>query len=70
MSKMDYPSTNEPRFARDHDAERRTAISSAEAIMHDVLGYMPDEPGDARIIRERILKWLTLDAVRWAGSRR
>lgn len=52
------------------DAERRTAISAAEAIMHTVLGYMPDEPGDAAIIRERIQKWLALDAVRWSGSRR
>lgn len=55
---------------RDLDAERRTAISAAEAIMHTVLGYMPDEPGDATIIRERIQKWLALDAVRWSGSRR
>lgn len=52
------------------DAERRTAISAAEAIMHDVLGFMPGEPGDASIIRERIEEWLARDAVRWAGNRR
>lgn len=49
---------------RDIDAERRTAISAAEAIMHTVLGYIPDEPGDARTIRERIIKWLARDVVR------
>lgn len=49
---------------RDIDAERRTAISAAEAIMHTVLGYMPDEPGDARTIRSRILTWLARDVVR------
>lgn len=49
---------------RDIDAERRTAISAAEAIMHTVLGYMPDESGDARTIRERIIKWLARDVVR------
>jgi hypothetical protein len=45
-------------------AERRTAIKAAEAIMHTMLGYLPDEPGDARIIRERIQDWLARDAVR------
>jgi hypothetical protein len=60
---MDYPDTS-PRFTRDLDAERRSAISAAEAIMHTVLGYLPDEPGDARIIRERISKWLARDIVR------
>lgn len=69
MSKMDYPTTDEPPL-RDLDAERRTAISAAEAIMHDVLGYMPDEPGDARVIRKKIQLWLVRDAVRWSGNRK
>lgn len=60
MSKMDYPDTT----GSWADAERRTAIKAAEAIMHTMLGYLPDEPGDARIIRERIEKWLRRDAVR------
>lgn len=45
-------------------AEEHTAISSAEALMHTMLGYLPDTPGDARIIRERIQNWLNLDAVK------
>lgn len=50
------------------EAERRTAIKSAEAIMHTMLGYLPDEPGDARIIRERIQDWLRRDAVADAAA--
>lgn len=49
---------------RDMDAERRTAIGAAEGIMHSMLGYLPDEPGDARKLRELILAWLRRDAVR------
>lgn len=52
------------RRVADLEAERRTAISAAEAIMHTMLGYLSDEPGDARIIRERIEKWLRRDAAR------
>lgn len=58
------PLAAEMRRAAEIDAERRTAISAAEGIMHTVLGYLPDEPGDARIIRERILKWLARDIVK------
>lgn len=52
------------RRAVDLEAERRTAIKAAEAIMHTMLGYLPDEPGDARVIRERIQDWLRRDAVK------
>jgi hypothetical protein len=46
------------------EADRRSAIKAAEGLLHTVLGYLPDEPGDARIIRERIQDWLARDAVR------
>lgn len=46
------------------EADRRAAIKAAEGLLHAVLGYLPDEPGDARIIRERIQNWLARDAVR------
>lgn len=52
------------RRVADLEADRRTAIKAAEAIMHTMLGYLPDEPGDARIIRERIQDWLRRDAVK------
>jgi hypothetical protein len=55
---------DQKRAHRDYDAERRTAIGAAEGIMHNVLGYMPDQPGDARKIREQILAWLNRDAVK------
>lgn len=45
-------------------AQRRHAILVAEGIMHTVLGFLPDEPGDAREIRARIEKWLARDVVR------
>lgn len=51
------------RFA-DQNAELRSAVSAAEGIMHTVLGFLPDEPGDPRIIRERIQKWLVRDVVK------
>lgn len=51
------------RFA-DQNAELRSEIRAAEGIMHTVLGYLPDEPGDPRIIRERIQKWLARDVVK------
>lgn len=51
------------RFA-DQNAELRSAVSAAEGIMHTVLGYLPDEPGDPRIIRERIQKWLARDVLK------
>lgn len=44
--------------------EDRTAILEASEIMLMMLGYLPDEPGDSRIIRERIAEWLALDVVR------
>ena len=49
---------------RDYEAERRTAIAAAEGIMHNMLGFLPDEPGDARKLRELILAWLRRDAVK------
>jgi len=53
-----------PNSSRDYDAERRSAIAAAEGIMHNMLGYLPDEPGDARKLRELILAWLKRDAVK------
>jgi len=48
----------------DYDAQRRTTIAAAEGIMHSMLGYLPDEPGDARKLREIITAWLQRDAVK------
>lgn len=58
---------DERRYGRldaDVEDQRRHAIKAAEGIMHTLLGYLPDEPGDARIIRERIERWLRRDAVK------
>ena len=46
------------------EREQAKAIIAAEAILHTVLGYIPDQPGDASVIRARIRMWLARDAVK------
>ena len=36
-----------------------TRLYEANAIMLAVLGYLPDEPGDAATLRESIRRWIS-----------